>query len=478
MSVNPVEKSDAVDSGRGDGPPPTHVGRAQAKQMDRRFADFYDDYMMKQKAAVPAYGLVYFDHLCAEYLSLKQSVSDEGAISLIEGLRARRVSGDPPITWSDIYTLDLELTKFLPPESLLHKAYDLRARYRRVAGHREYDSYMSTKPPDLAGISVPRAGRSSETPTTPPATATRLDAAIEMSIREDIKYLMSRIYLEYALMPLREGVRALLTGKGVKWTLSFVACLAAFILISLASTAFPEQRALYILTRGSTVGVVVVAGIVGGLVSMLQRIQAAPGDGDALHSLASLTSGWRGIFLAPLSGAIFSSLLFALFAGGVLKGAVFPEIRSPAKTAITEPTTTQWVPLPPSNEPSARGTSPATTLSPAPQPSPVNTPTVPAPPAGDDSASASGASPDRPADSAKRSANPPGVPANQSAPPRTLSGSGINSIPFIELLRETGPASGADYALLIIWSFIAGFAERLVPDTLNRLVAKAAVPGR
>jgi hypothetical protein len=36
----------------------------------------------------------------------------------------------------------------------------------------------------------------------------------------------------------------------------------------------------------------------------------------------------------------------------------------------------------------------------------------------------------------------------------------------------TGPASGISYALLIIWSFLAGFAERLVPDTLNRLVQK------
>jgi len=39
-------------------------------------------------------------------------------------------------------------------------------------------------------------------------------------------------------------------------------------------------------------------------------------------------------------------------------------------------------------------------------------------------------------------------------------------------LKETGPVDGVAYALLIVWSFIAGFAERLVPDTLNRLVAK------
>jgi len=41
-----------------------------------------------------------------------------------------------------------------------------------------------------------------------------------------------------------------------------------------------------------------------------------------------------------------------------------------------------------------------------------------------------------------------------------------------DFLRKTGPASGISYSLLIIWSFLAGFAERLVPDTLNRLVQK------
>ena len=47
-----------------------------------------------------------------------------------------------------------------------------------------------------------------------------------------------------------------------------------------------------------------------------------------------------------------------------------------------------------------------------------------------------------------------------------------------DFLRETGPADGMSYALLIIWSFLAGFGERLVPDMLNRMIAENEVTKR
>jgi hypothetical protein len=41
---------------------------------------------------------------------------------------------------------------------------------------------------------------------------------------------------------------------------------------------------------------------------------------------------------------------------------------------------------------------------------------------------------------------------------------------FIEQLQ---PENTLDWGKLLVWSFIAGFAERFVPDTLDRLIARS-----
>jgi hypothetical protein len=47
------------------------------------------------------------------------------------------------------------------------------------------------------------------------------------------------------------------------------------------------------------------------------------------------------------------------------------------------------------------------------------------------------------------------------------------SLSIAEFAEFTGPKNGIDVAKVLVWAFIAGFAERLVPDTLNRLAASA-----
>ena len=44
---------------------------------------------------------------------------------------------------------------------------------------------------------------------------------------------------------------------------------------------------------------------------------------------------------------------------------------------------------------------------------------------------------------------------------------------FSDLIWRFGPQTSEDFAKCLIWGFIAGFAERLVPDALQRLAVKA-----
>jgi hypothetical protein len=383
------------------------------------------------QSVVPDYALLFFDHLYSEYLALKSKIKDPQVIALLDSLHDQRVTCE--LTWSDIYTFDLALIDERPLENLIRKAYDARSKYRSIAGQKEYDEYLASKPPDLTAILIKPGALQPEhevitsppdilsppveTPAEPSIAGTAELAIVQRILRADIRYLLSKFYLYYAMLPMREGLREQLTKRAFWWTVGILVVIGFLALASLGGLkifASDKFSQVFDVTAvfGITVASVACAGIVGGCVSMLQRIQSAPTEGDALFNLAALTNGWRGLSLSPLYGAIFASLLFVLFAAGILKGTVFPKI----ETVGSETT-----------QPAATTTETAANPNASPTPTPVPTP---------------------------------------SATPTS------RVLQVKDFLKETGPKDGVSFALLMIWSFIAGFAERLVPDTLNRLVAK------
>lgn len=382
---------------------------------------------------VPPYALLFFDHLHSEYLTIRHKIADREILALLDSLQEKREKRE--LTWSDIYTFDLALVDERPLENLIRKAYDARARYRSIAGQKEFDEYLASKPPDLTSILIaptnnaPDPGGNGAPESPPDQSQPQMPQSaqiVQRVLRADIRYLLSKFYLYYAMLPMREGLREDLTTRAVRMTKWILAVIAILIVLSFSGSlllARVTHSADYLDgllgAFGPMVGSVVFAGIVGGCISMLQRIQSAPSEGDALFNLAALNNGWRGLSLSPLYGGIFALLLFILFAAGLLQGSAFPRI----ETNVRQETETIVAPAP----------------------------TQPAQANGQAGAQNTDAS-------------------NAAAQKSQLAQNGVLKIR--DFLKETGPKDGVSLALLMIWSFIAGFAERLVPDTLNRLVAK------
>lgn len=373
---------------------------------------------------LPEYGRLLFDHLSAEYSQVIATRLTPEERETIEQIKHRRAHGG--IAWKDIYLFEQILIRYFDLNELKRKIKTLRSQFRNIAGTKDYDVYLASKPPDV------------ETETN------------EARLRQDGQFLLNEFFLRYSLMSAREHMRNNL--------LKIAAFMAVVAIVVGSAVAYINFNATLSNMLGwgygvTTLAVVMFAGIVGALMSMQQRIQAATGEGDPLFIFSMMTHGRFGIFLSPISGAVFSVVLYLMFTGGVLSGKIFPRIATiggaAAETvALASPT--------PTAKPS-----PSISVSPSitPVASPVATKTQA-------SASPSVSMTPTPAVS-------PTIAVTIAATPSPSPTAGVDEPVLLnKFLKDTGPASGVDYALLVIWAFIAGFAERFVPDALNRLVAR------
>jgi hypothetical protein len=291
---------------------------------------------------LPDFGVRYLHHILAEYATLPPDLTVRIPAAVQAIINA--ASANPPaiMTWGDLFVLEKTMLAIQPELTVRRRAWGMRDAYRELFGQKQYDVYLASKPPN------------------------ENESGID-DVRADLDRLLDSLHWSYALTPIRERMRNGLIrfiGNCVFWS--------AIALLILAWWA-----AQYDQTLVATLLILMLAGSLGGFMSLLQRIQNTPTGGDPLISILVVQNGAFSLYLAPISGAIFAVLLFLIFLGGLLSGAIFPEHLTHFHL--------WWGPV-----------------------------------------------------------------------------------------QWDGPAPAtADYAKLVVWCFIAGFAERLVPDTLDRLVNRA-----
>jgi hypothetical protein len=293
----------------------------------------------------------YFEFVHAEFRSTQAAKDLEGypeAKALADDLASKYDTDKSSLKLTDVVMFEKMLTALLPEDALRRKASQLRDRFRKCVEPQEYQLYLETVPPDAATGDINK-------------------------LRVDLLDLLDRMLWIYTIAPFREDMRSRISSRISVIFLAFITFIISIYIIYYEINILNHQSPVI-----PTLLVVVVVGMIGGVVSVQQRIQSTPTEGDAIRNVLSLSSGLFSVYMSPITGAVSATLLYLLFAGGLLTGALFPDMTN----------------------------------------------------------------------------NP-------------------EKLEFLFSFEHATSAHFPNFARLIIWSFIAGFAERFVPDTLNRLVSAA-----
>ncbi len=234
--------------------------------------------------------------LVGQYVSMPPTVNAPEAKS--EGDRIAQL---PPekMTWEELYQLELVILKLEPLDSLKRRLWTLRNEYRELASPEEVRDYDASSPPQI-------------------------EQASEAELRADAVRLQEELNWRYVTVWVFEGFR----GNIIKRLSLTTAGLLLFALLLVCSW---ESISNWDWVVGAGVNLpflamILIPGILGGLVSTLNRVQRARLKGNADAGLTELQQAKFGIYISPLLGGVFALLLFFLFAGGFITGSLFPEV--------------------------------------------------------------------------------------------------------------------------------------------------------
>ena len=211
------------------------------------------------------------------------------------------------VTWSDVDALEEAIIGVLPVADLPEQLILQRLVYSQTVTAAEFAQYQRTML-DLGTAASPPG----------PPVSDRMRAEL-LAVTQRVKYMLE-------LSPPKERARAALTSRTI--ALMVLGILTIFGLYVASQRFAATHGDVFVPTE--SLFLVLFAGLVGGFISVQQRLQQ-PTEVDPLYKWLELDASGTSLLLSPLIGMVFAVVLFVVFLGGFVTGPLFPNFLECAK---------------------------------------------------------------------------------------------------------------------------------------------------
>jgi hypothetical protein len=348
------------------------------------------------------------------------------------------------LTWDDYYELQALMLPLYPERELRGRHVILRDQFSIRAPQHLITMYEKSAPPPIA-----------------PNTAYK-------EILEDALYLQRAIASIDTYRPHQELKRNTIT---FELFVSLIFVVLVEFAVGLIVWAWLYVRHIWYNPEGHFafpfIVIVMMLGALGAAVSSQRRLQDSfDQDSSLLNSTRYVGSG-VGTKLAPFQGSVFAAVLLFLLYSGLLNTAL-PTVNPPAAAPPPPPP-----PAAAASEPDASSSTDVADIIDADDdngdvasPTPTVAVSNPSVPTVSPTLSATSASP---IESANLSSSVTPTPSPAESVSEAASAPKRGNLISRAMLFLFGPSDTVEYAKILVYAFLAGFAERLVPDTLDRL---------